>query len=196
LISVLAQMTWGQWLLAMLLLGVCCLLILVVLLQRGRGGGLTGAFGGAGGTSAFGAKTGDLFTWITVVVATVFVGLSVAANFVFDDSAPSRPAAVSTTAPAAPSPTQPGLPVGGGPVQPISPPVAPADDTGAEPSGAGAEQSGDVEADVGETGAGGDAALDDVGAETGEAPVSAESDEPGIDDEEAGTDTPHETDTP
>ena len=86
----LAQMTWSQWFVGMALLGTCGLLILVVLLQRGRGGGLAGAFGGGGGSSAFGAKTGDVFTWITVVVATVFVGLSVAANFVFDDSATAR----------------------------------------------------------------------------------------------------------
>ena len=31
-------------------------LIVVILLQRGRGGGLAGAFGGMGGQSAFGTK--------------------------------------------------------------------------------------------------------------------------------------------
>ena len=82
----LAQMSWGQWFLVVLLIAVCCLLILVILVQRGRGGGLAGAFGGAGGTSAFGAKTGDVFTWITVVVATVFVLLNVAAGFLMDQS--------------------------------------------------------------------------------------------------------------
>ena len=44
-------------------------LILLVLIQRGRGGGLAGAFGGMGGQSAFGTKAGDLFTRITIVVA-------------------------------------------------------------------------------------------------------------------------------
>ncbi len=44
-------------------------MIVLILLQRGRGGGLAGAFGGAGGQSAFGAKAGDTFTRITVVVA-------------------------------------------------------------------------------------------------------------------------------
>ncbi len=88
--SALAQMTWTQSFLTLILIFVCLLLIVVILLQRGRGGGLTGAFGGAGGTSAFGAKTGDVFTWITVVVATVFVLLAVVANFAFDQSA--RPA--------------------------------------------------------------------------------------------------------
>ena len=52
---------------------VCILLILVILLQKGRGGGLSGAFGGGGGYSAFGAKTGDVFTWITVVLTFLFV---------------------------------------------------------------------------------------------------------------------------
>ncbi|MDP6059564.1 MAG: preprotein translocase subunit SecG, partial [Pirellulaceae bacterium] len=41
-------------------------LILLVLIQRGRGGGLAGAFGGAGGQSAFGTKAGDMFTRITI----------------------------------------------------------------------------------------------------------------------------------
>lgn len=83
----LATMTWGQWLLAALICFVCFLLMVVILLQKGRGGGLAGAFGGAGGSSAFGAKTGDVFTWITVVGAGVFVLLTVVANFAFDQSA-------------------------------------------------------------------------------------------------------------
>ena len=82
----LAQMNWSQWFLAILLIVVCCVLMLVILLQRGRGGGLSAAFGGGGGSSAFGAKTGDVFTWITVVVVTVFILLSVVANFAFDQS--------------------------------------------------------------------------------------------------------------
>lgn len=51
-------------------------LILLVLVQRGRGGGLTGALGGMGGQSAFGAKAGDLFTRITIVVAAVWIVVS------------------------------------------------------------------------------------------------------------------------
>jgi preprotein translocase subunit SecG len=48
-------------------------LIILVLLQRGRGGGLAGAFGGMGGQSAFGTKAGDIFTRITVGVAILWV---------------------------------------------------------------------------------------------------------------------------
>lgn len=83
--------TWGQSFLAVALIFVCLFLILVILLQKGRGGGLAGAFGGGGGgSSAFGAKTGDVFTWITVVVAGVFLLLSVVANFAFDATPPPR----------------------------------------------------------------------------------------------------------
>jgi preprotein translocase subunit SecG len=51
-------------------------LILLVLVQRGRGGGLAGAFGGMGGQSAFGTKAGDVFTRITIVVAILWVVLA------------------------------------------------------------------------------------------------------------------------
>jgi preprotein translocase subunit SecG len=47
-------------------------LVLLVLIQRGKGGGLTGALGGPGGQSAFGSKAGDTFTVITIVVASVW----------------------------------------------------------------------------------------------------------------------------
>ncbi|QEG38520.1 preprotein translocase subunit SecG [Roseimaritima ulvae] len=50
-------------------------LILLVLVQRGRGGGLTGALGGPGGQSAFGSKAGDMFTKITSVAALLWIGL-------------------------------------------------------------------------------------------------------------------------
>ena len=48
-------------------------LIVLVLVQRGKGGGLAGAFGGMGGQSAFGTKAGDLFTKITIGVATAWI---------------------------------------------------------------------------------------------------------------------------
>ena len=51
------------------------ILILLVMVQRGKGGGLAGAFGGMGGQSAFGTKAGDLFTKITVGVAAFWIVL-------------------------------------------------------------------------------------------------------------------------
>lgn len=59
-------------------------LILLVLVQRGRGGGLTGALGGMGGQSAFGTKAGDLFTRITMFVAAFWILLCIAAILVLN----------------------------------------------------------------------------------------------------------------
>ena len=50
-------------------------LIFLILIQRGKGGGLTAAFGGGGGDSAFGAKAGDAFTKITIVSSLVWITL-------------------------------------------------------------------------------------------------------------------------
>lgn len=64
-----------------LLMFVGMILMIVILLQRGRGGGLAGAFGGLGGQSAFGTKAGDVFTKITVVLATIWVVLAGVSGF-------------------------------------------------------------------------------------------------------------------
>src|SRR5437868_1757133 len=64
-------------LLAILLVLISVFLILLILIQRGRGGGLAGAFGGLGGQSAFGAKAGDMFTRVTMGVAFVWVVLCI-----------------------------------------------------------------------------------------------------------------------
>jgi preprotein translocase subunit SecG len=58
----------------MLLAGL--FLILIVLIQRGKGGGLSGAFGGVGGSSAFGSRAGDTFTKITIGVAAFWILLT------------------------------------------------------------------------------------------------------------------------
>ncbi len=70
----------------MQLVGYVCLvivsvfLILVILIQRGRGGGLVGALGGAGGSSAFGTKAGDVFTKFTIYVAVVWFAITLGLN--------------------------------------------------------------------------------------------------------------------
>ena len=53
------------------------IVIVLVMLQRGKGGGLAGALGGMGGQSAFGTKAGDLFTKITVGVASFWILISI-----------------------------------------------------------------------------------------------------------------------
>ena len=119
-----------HYLLATVFVLVCILLMLVVLIQKGRGGGLSGAFGGVGGHSAFGAKTGDVFTWITVGLAGAFLLMAVILNFVYVKlpatvAKPAGPPAQQPTpGPTSPGP-QEGAPVSGAP-NPVPPPRAPA----------------------------------------------------------------------
>ena len=67
-----------QVILPILLFVTSVFLVMLVLIQRGRGGGLAGAFGGLGGQSAFGTKAGDLFTRITIITATFWIILCAA----------------------------------------------------------------------------------------------------------------------
>ena len=70
--------TFLHYLFGILLFVTAVFLILLVLVQRGRGGGLTGALGGMGGQSAFGTKAGDMFTRVTMVTAGVWILLCMA----------------------------------------------------------------------------------------------------------------------
>jgi len=74
-------LTWlfhaAPWIALPLLFLTAVFLILLILVQRGKGGGLAGAFGGMGGQSAFGTKAGDTFTRITIVVAAIWIFLCV-----------------------------------------------------------------------------------------------------------------------
>jgi protein translocase SecG subunit len=54
------------------------MLVLIVLIQKGKGGGLSAAFGGGSASGLLGSKTGDFLTWITIVMAGVFLALAVA----------------------------------------------------------------------------------------------------------------------
>ena len=63
---------WVPTVLNLVLLLISIFLVLLVLIQRGKGGGLAGAFGGAGGSSAFGSRAGDTFTKITIYTAAVW----------------------------------------------------------------------------------------------------------------------------
>ena len=71
------RQTMWNFLFMFLLFFTAFFLIVLILIQRGKGGGLAGAFGGMGGQSAFGTKAGDLFTRITIGVATFWIILCV-----------------------------------------------------------------------------------------------------------------------
>jgi preprotein translocase subunit SecG len=60
------------WVLAALIL------VFIVLIQKGKGGGLSAAFGGIG-SSLLGTKTGDFLTWVTICIVAVWLLLSIVA---------------------------------------------------------------------------------------------------------------------
>ena len=103
-----------QFLLMIVLFLTALFLIVLVLLQRGKGGGLTGALGGLGGQSAFGTKAGDLFTRITIGVATFWILLCIltvkltgtgTSSLLDSDMGSNSPANQTQSAPSAPQKT-------------------------------------------------------------------------------------------
>ena len=83
----------------------CLFMMLVILIQKPKGGGLSGAFGGAGGSAqaAFGAKTGDLLTMITIACFVLFLGLAIGLVYAIrDEVTPSIPAVTPVTETAIP----------------------------------------------------------------------------------------------
>jgi len=64
-------------LVAVLFVLVSVVLILLILIQKGRGGGLSAAFGGGMASGLLGSKTGDFLTWATITVVGVFLVLAV-----------------------------------------------------------------------------------------------------------------------
>jgi len=69
---------WGvlAFVLNMILPLLSLFMILLILIQRGKGGGLIGALGGAGGSSPFGSRAGDQFTRLTIYIAVAWLLLT------------------------------------------------------------------------------------------------------------------------
>jgi preprotein translocase subunit SecG len=109
----------------------CLALVFLILIQKGKGGGLSAAFGGAGGTgSLFGAKTGDFLTWVTIAGAGVFLFLSVIMGLYYkptvtivDQPPITAPAPEQTPSSGAPAPQTPAP--GGAPAPQAPAPSAP-----------------------------------------------------------------------
>ena len=116
-----------------LLVLTCLALIGLILIQRGKGGGLAGVFGGGGVEEAFGTHAATMAQKATTVLGILFLGLTVAlcllksgrgsplgssgagvpaTGDVPAQTAPAGPAAPeSPAAPAAPSPASEELPL-------------------------------------------------------------------------------------
>jgi preprotein translocase subunit SecG len=93
---------------------MCVFLILLVLIQKGRGGGLASAFGGGGGNTAFGSKTGDVLTWATSIAFGVFLVLAIALNIIANNYNTSRSARAPLPAATPAVPGGPTAPAKGG----------------------------------------------------------------------------------
>ena len=134
---------------------VCVVLILVILIQKGRGGGLSGAFGGGMASGLLGSKTGDFLTWVTIGLVAVFLGLAVllakfyrpsVSEYGAEAPAPTSQSAPETTQPAPTTTEQQPAPAPAEQPAPTTtqPPAAQPEGTGAgaaqPPQGAGAGQ--------------------------------------------------------
>jgi preprotein translocase subunit SecG len=130
----LAAVPFYMTLVMILWLLTCVALVFIILIQKGKGGGLSAAFGGAGGTgSLFGTKTGDFLTWVTIGMAGFFLFLSVIMGLYYkpvssvqdqqNQMAPgaSQTAPSTQTTPEAPASSQPAAPAA-----PAAPASAPA----------------------------------------------------------------------
>jgi preprotein translocase subunit SecG len=66
----------------------CIALILIILVQKGKGGGLSSAFGGGMSGGVLGSKTGDFLTWVTIGLVGVFLLLAVVMAKFYRPTAP------------------------------------------------------------------------------------------------------------
>ena len=129
---------WPIWLLSIvmvLFIAISVVLVLTVLIQKPQGGGLGSAFGGGGGSSgqtAFGTKTGDALTILTIGVFVVYLALAIALNFgskivsAVEEPAITAPTGTGGAAPAdtgTPTTTDPTAPTAPTPSPPLLPPV-------------------------------------------------------------------------
>jgi len=127
---------WNQYLIGVLtvvFLLICVLMVLMVLIQKPQGGGLASAFGGSAassGQTAFGAKTGDALTLITIGVFVLYLVIAMALNI---GIRPITAAAGNDTASSA-TPVDGAVPADGAvPVDTDAPPTQPAIDPAITP---------------------------------------------------------------
>ncbi|MBG84436.1 MAG: preprotein translocase subunit SecG [Phycisphaerae bacterium] len=94
-------MTTTYLILTAIFIVISVALILIILVQRPAGGGLAGAFGGAGGggtESVFGGRVGDALTVMTVLGFCVYLGLAIALNLMESrNTAPAAPPNIEET---------------------------------------------------------------------------------------------------
>jgi preprotein translocase subunit SecG len=92
-----ADVTGPSVILNIIIIALSLVMMVVILVQRGKGGGLAGALGGAGGSSAFGSRAGDAFTKITLWMAAFWVLLIMLHVKLAQPEKPAPPDAVQPT---------------------------------------------------------------------------------------------------
>lgn len=98
----LADYGWLKMTVLIILFILSLFMWIIILIQRGRGGGLIGALGGAGGSSPFGSRAGDTFTRVTLILALVWIVLNAGLTWALQRERPVREPVdqVNNTAPA------------------------------------------------------------------------------------------------
>jgi preprotein translocase subunit SecG len=105
-------------------------LVFIILIQKGKGGGLSSAFGGGMTSNILGANTKKPLTWFTIGLVGVFLFLAVIlAKFYAPAVSDTEPATPATTR----QPTQQKQPAAGG-TNNATAPAAPATTTGTKPN--------------------------------------------------------------
>ena len=121
-------MSFVSFLVASVIIIVCTFLILLILIQRGKGGGLAGAFGGLGGQSAFGTKAGDTFMRITIVCAVFWFLLCIGVHMGYkprEGQESGLPGLASGAVKTTPAPADSGTTTIPAPAAPVSVPAPP-----------------------------------------------------------------------
>jgi preprotein translocase subunit SecG len=116
--SILAAGFFMNFLLVIWILSAVAL-VFIILIQKGKGGGLSSAFGGGMASNILGANTKKPLTWFTIGLVGIFLFLAILlAKF--------YPSRSSDMGPATPSPMrQPTEPAEGGPTSPTNQAAAP-----------------------------------------------------------------------
>lgn len=117
----------GTSALVLLFVGASVLLILAILIQKPQGGGLATAFGaGAGsGQTAFGARTGDALTVMTIILFALYLLVGIGLVWVAHPAGPAEASTISAPAGEAPATGETpapstGTPAGTGSAAPVT----------------------------------------------------------------------------
>lgn len=98
---------------ALLWVFIAITLILIILVQKGRGGGIGGAFGGGTAGSLLGTKTGDFLTWVTIALVVSFLLLAVLMVKFYKPTSSEELSQPDITSPASQQQTPGAIPAGG-----------------------------------------------------------------------------------